>query len=279
MDESKDPGRRYASLRLILKEIGPSVVAFSGGVDSAFLLQVAHDVLGEEVLAVTAVSASLSSAERDEAVLLARQIGARHALVATAEFDNPDYVRNEGRRCYFCKQELFVVLRRVAAEAGARAILYGAIPDDLGDDRPGMRAAAEAGVRAPLIEAGLTKEMIRALSRRLGLPTWDKPAAACLASRIPRFTPVTVAALARVERAEAAARGLGYRLVRVRLEGEAGARLELDRQGLRRAASPEARRGLIEAVLRAGFDAVTIDPLGYRPGGRPAAVAISRAGS
>lgn len=271
MDESKDTARLHASLKLILEEIGPSVVAFSGGVDSAFLLKVAHEVLGDGVLAVTGVSASLPAAERDATVLLARQIGARHVLVATAEMDNPDYVRNDARRCYYCKRELFEVLRRVATVAGQKTILYGAIPDDLRDDRPGMQAATQAGVRAPLIEAGLSKETIRALSRRLGLPTWDKPAAACLASRIPRFTPVTTAALARVERAEAAAHGLGYRQVRVRLEGEAGARLELDGEGLQRAASPEARRGLIEAVRRAGFDAVRIDPLGYRPGGRPAA--------
>jgi uncharacterized protein len=277
MDEGTDVERRLASLRQILETIGPSVVAFSGGVDSAFLLRVAHDVLGEGVLAVTGVSASLPTAEKDATVLLAGQIGARHLLVATEEIDNPDYVRNDERRCYFCKRELFEVLRRIAAEAGHGKVLYGAIPDDLADDRPGMQAAGQAGVRAPLIEAGLSKEMIRALSRRLGLPTWDKPAAACLASRIPRFTPVTVAALARVERAEAAAHGLGYRQVRVRQEGKAGARVELDGEGLRRAASSEARRGLIEAVQRAGFDEVWIDPLGYRPGGRPAAAPSLRA--
>ena len=206
------------------------------------------------------------ASEREEAVALARAIGSPHLLVETHELDLEAYVRNDARRCYHCKRELFVVLRRVALEAGGRALLYGAIPDDLGDDRPGMRAAAEAGVRAPLIEAGLTKAMIRSLSRSLGLPTWDKPAMACLASRMPRFTPVTAQALGLVERAEAALRDLGYRQVRVRYEGT-GARVELDADGLDRSASPAARRTLVEAVRRAGFDQVAVDPRGYRPGG------------
>jgi uncharacterized protein len=264
---------RLEVLKGILEEVGPCLVAFSGGVDSTLLLRVAHDVLGDGVVAVTAVSASLPAAERDEAAALARAIGARHLLIDSHELDDPRYARNDAGRCYFCKQELFAIMSRLAEAAGGRLILYGAIPDDLGDDRPGMRAAAEARARAPLLEAGLTKQMIRALSKDFGLPTWDKPAMACLASRLQRFTPVTADALARVERAEQQVRALGYRQVRVRVQADASARVEIDRVDLTRALAPEERRRLTEAVRSAGFIRVAIDPAGYRPGGgsQPAA--------
>ncbi len=268
--------RLVSSLERILRDIGPCLVAFSGGVDSTFLLKVAHDVLGDEALAVTAVSPSLSAAEKDDAVRLARLIGSPHTLVETREMDDPAYVRNDGLRCYYCKAELFRVLAGIASRQGGRTVIYGAIPDDLGDERPGMAAAAEFRVRAPLIEAGLDKSMIREHSRRLGLPTWDKPAMACLASRIARLTPVTPGALAQVERAEAAVRSMGFRQVRVRSRGE-DARVELDREGLERVRVPAARRGLEDAVRAAGFRRVTVDPDGYRPGGRPAPVPRGRA--
>jgi pyridinium-3,5-biscarboxylic acid mononucleotide sulfurtransferase len=259
---------QYLSLKRILGDLGPCLVAFSAGVDSTFLLKVAHDVLGEDVLAITAVSPSLARSERDEARALARLIGARHRFVETREVEDPRYARNDSQRCYYCKSALFGVLAALVSEAGGRSIVYGAIVDDLADDRPGMRAAREAGARAPLVEAGLTKEMVRLFSRRLGLPTWDKPAMACLASRVPRGMPVTRPALRRVENAEAAVRALGYRQVRVRIQGE-GARVELDREGLAKSTPPVEARRLIQAVLDAGFVTACIDPEGYRPGGRP----------
>jgi uncharacterized protein len=258
---------RYLRLRDILAGTGRCLVAFSGGVDSTFLLKVAHEVLEGRAEAVTAVSPSLPDSERSEAVALATLIGARHHLVATHEAEDPAYVANDGRRCYFCKRELFRVLGSMARRLGGLPVLYGAIPDDLGEDRPGMQAAAEAGARAPLVEAGLGKPMIRELSRRLGLPTWDKPATACLASRIAIRTPVTIQALGRIERAEAAVRALGFRQVRVRLESDGTARVELDRDHLDRGLSHETRRALSGAVLGAGFPEVRIDPLGYRPSG------------
>ena len=225
-------------------------------------------MLGPRVTAVTAVSASLAADERRETERLAAGIGVAHRFVETLEMGDPDYVANRGRRCYHCKRELFRVLRAIASGAGHDVtLLYGAIVDDLGDERPGMQAAAEARVRAPLLEAGFTKEMTRDLSRSLGLPNWDKPAMACLASRLPIGTPVTAEALQRIDRAEAAVRRLGYRHVRVRAAGDS-ARLELDPADLRRALLASERERLISVIVTAGFETVEVDPRGYRPGGR-----------
>lgn len=254
--------QRLPRLREILGSLRPAVVAFSGGVDSTFLLLAAHQVLGRDVTAITAVSPSLAAIERDEAVALARHIGVSHRLVETHEMEEEGYRRNDGQRCYFCKRELFRVLGALHS-GGGHTLLYGAIPDDLGDDRPGMMAAAEAGVRAPLLEAGLTKDMIRDLARQAGLPNWDKPAMPCLASRFPRMTPVTTEALGQVERAEASLRALGYRQVRVRFHGDT-AKVEIGAEDLHRALSEPFRTPLVEAVRGAGFTEAIVDPLGYR---------------
>ena len=253
-------------LREILREIGPMAVGFSAGVDSTFLLKVAFDVLGERAVAITTVSASLSDGEKDEAISLAKLIGAPHRLVRSGEFDDPRYLENTSRRCYFCKSELFRILRREADDLGLGAIVYGAQRDDLGEFRPGMQAAGEFAARAPLLEAGLGKEEIRLLSHELGLPTWNKPAMACLASRIPHGTPVAAADLARVDRAERSVRQQGFRLFRVRARG-GEARLEVSGDEMARLADASVRSRIAQGILDSGFTSVSIDPRGYRPGG------------
>jgi len=240
-------------------------VGFSAGVDSTFLLKVACEVLGKEAVAITTVSASLSASEKEEAISLARLIGAKHRLVLSSEFDDPRYTENSLRRCYFCKSELFRILRREADELGLEAIVYGAQRDDLGEYRPGMEAAAEFGARAPLLEAGLGKAEIRVLSRELGLPTWNKPAMACLASRIPHGTPVAEADLTRVDRAERSVRMEGFRLFRVRARG-AEARLEISQEEMGRLTDVSVRSRVTQGILDSGFTSVSVDPRGYRPG-------------
>jgi len=256
---------KAARLREILRGAAPVLVAYSGGVDSALLLQVARDVLGDEVVAVTAVSPSLPRAEREEARRVALEIGARQVEIRTDELEDPRYRQNGPDRCFFCKDALFRAMDEAAAARGGATRCYGAIADDAGDHRPGMRAALEHGARAPLLEADLGKEEVRALAREAGLSIWDKPARACLASRLPHGTLVTLEALGRVEKAEEALRGAGFGQYRVRDHGEV-ARIELDPAGIERLADPSLRETLAGEIRAAGFRYVAVDLEGYRQG-------------
>ncbi|MEZ4298917.1 MAG: ATP-dependent sacrificial sulfur transferase LarE [Polyangiaceae bacterium] len=265
MERLVDLSPPLAALGARLRELGSVLVCYSGGVDSAFLLAAAHRELGPRAVGMTAVSPSLAPAERDDAVDLARAIGADHRLVESREIEDPDYVKNAPDRCFHCKSELYRIATVKQREWGLAAIVNGTNTDDLGDYRPGLEAAKQAGVVSPLVELGFTKAMVREGAQALGLPVWDKPAAACLSSRIPYGTSVTRERLARIGGFEAALRGLGFRQVRVRFHDDL-ARIELDVSDLPRAAAPDMRADIVAAGKSHGFKYVTLDLLGYRTG-------------
>jgi len=255
---------KEAALEHRLAALRSVVVAYSGGVDSAYLAYVAHRTLGDRALAVTADSPSYPERHRQLAIRIAREFGLRHEIIRTAELTRAEYRANPTDRCYYCKHELYTRLSQIAAERGA-AILDGNNADDRGDYRPGRRAAREFGVRSPLDEVNLTKDEIRELSRQAGLPTWDEPASACLSSRIPYHHEVTDEKLRMIERAEQSLRALGFRVFRVRHHDEL-ARLEIALEEMPRALKPETSAAIVRELKAAGYKYVSLDLQGYRTG-------------
>jgi uncharacterized protein len=248
-----------------LRALDSLLIAFSGGADSAYLAWAAHSAIGERALAVTALSASFSRHDREQAESFVRSTGLLHEFIETREFENPLYVANNADRCYHCKDELFTQMNELARARNFGAIAYGINADDTHDFRPGHRAAHEHHVLAPLLDARLEKAEIRFLSRAAGLPTWDRPASACLSSRVPYGVPVTPELLRQIDRAEAVLRGLGFRQFRVRAHGEL-ARIELAQEEISRGLEPAIASRISSGLKEAGFAYVTIDLEGYRQG-------------
>jgi uncharacterized protein len=256
---------KQAKLLALLASMRRVIVAYSGGTDSAYLAWAAHRALGDQAAAITADSASIPESHKRDAEAFARECGFRHEYIQTLEFENPEYVKNDPNRCFHCKDELFTRLEAVAHDRGIEHIVYGVNVDDLGDYRPGQRAAKFHGVEAPLVDAGLTKLEIRELSRRAGLSTWDRPAAACLSSRVPYGTPVTEETVKTVEVGEEAIRALGFRQFRVRFHGEL-VRIEIAKDELPQALTASMAAAFVEIFKPLGFHYVTIDLEGYRQG-------------
>jgi uncharacterized protein len=256
---------KYAALVSALRAMKGVLVAFSGGVDSSLLLAAAKEAQGDRALAVIGRSASYPAREHEEALAVARHIGARHLTIETLEISNPEYLRNPTNRCFICKSTLFGSLMELAAKEGLGCVVEGSNADDQQDFRPGMQAARKLGVRAPLMEVGLTKTEIRALARARDLAVWDKPSLACLSSRIPYGSAITPQRLARIDRAEEAIRARGFRQVRVRDHGEL-ARVEVDPESVSRLLDADLRREVVAALKQEGYRYVALDLEGYRTG-------------
>lgn len=256
---------KYEQLRALVAEAGKVALAFSGGVDSSFLLKVCFDVLGEHVLAITARSESFPAREVTAAADIARFIGCRHMFIETREMDLPEFSDNPPYRCYLCKRELFGKIKEIAEAQGISTIFDGSNADDAGDFRPGRRAAKEASVRSPLEEVGLTKKDIRGLSRMLGLPNWERAPFACLASRFPYRTKITASALRQVEQAEQCLWNMGMRVFRVRHHGDV-ARIELGEQEMRKLWELSLAPAIVKDLKSLGYTYVALDLEGYRTG-------------
>lgn len=256
---------KYENLTQLIASMGRTLIAYSGGVDSTFLAKVAQETIGRDAVAVTALSPTYPATELDEAKRYAAEIGIEHRLIETHELEKEEYAVNNPDRCFYCKKELFTEMQIIAEDEGFETIVYGGILDDLGDHRPGMEAAELLNARAPLVEAELQKHEIRQLSKQLGLPTWDKPAGACLASRIPYGMRVTLEKLHQVDQAEQFLHRLGFRLVRVRHHGDI-ARIEAPPEDLPRLFEGDVHTRIVDALKEVGFKYVALDMQGYRTG-------------